>query len=42
MNADNIVVLDHGKITEQGTHEKLVARRGAYYNLVKDQLSLGE
>jgi ATP-binding cassette subfamily B protein len=42
MNADNIVVLDHGRITEQGRHEELVARRGAYYNLVKDQLALGE
>ncbi len=42
MNADNIVVLDHGRITEQGTHEQLITRRGAYYDLVKDQLALGE
>jgi ATP-binding cassette subfamily B protein len=42
MNADNIVVLDHGRITEQGTHEVLISRHGAYYNLVKDQLALGE
>jgi ATP-binding cassette subfamily B protein len=42
MNADNIVVLDRGRITEQGRHDQLIARRGAYYNLVKDQLALGE
>ncbi len=39
--ADNIVVLDKGKIVEQGNHAELVARKGAYYNLVKDQLELG-
>jgi ATP-binding cassette subfamily B protein len=40
-NADNIVVVDKGKITEQGTHKELVAKKGAYYNLVKNQLELG-
>ncbi len=40
-NADNIVVLEKGKIAENGTHEQLVKARGAYYNLVKDQLELG-
>ncbi len=40
-HADNIVVLDHGRIVEQGSHEELTARRGAYYNLVKNQLELG-
>lgn len=39
-NADNIVVIDHGKIAEQGTHTELVSRKGAYYQLVKDQLEL--
>lgn len=40
-NADNIIVLDHGKIVEQGTHQELSGRKGAYYTLVKDQLELG-
>ena len=40
-NADNIVVLDKGKIVEQGTHEELTKLRGEYYNLVKNQLELG-
>jgi len=40
-NADNIVVLDGGQIVESGTHSELVARKGAYYQLVKNQLELG-
>lgn len=40
-NADKIVVLGKGKIVEQGTHTELVAAKGAYYNLVKNQLELG-
>lgn len=39
--ADNIVVIDQGKVMEQGTHEQLVARKGLYYELVKNQLELG-
>lgn len=38
--AHQIVVLSHGRIVEQGTHAELVAVRGAYYNLVKNQLEL--
>ncbi|RFZ85218.1 peptidase domain-containing ABC transporter [Mucilaginibacter terrenus] len=41
-NADNIVVLDKGNIIEQGTHQQLIALRGEYYKLVKNQLALGE
>ncbi len=40
-NADQIVVLDKGKVVEIGNHEVLTAKRGAYYNLVKNQLELG-
>ncbi len=40
-NADKIVVLDSGRIIETGTHETLVGNRGAYYNLVRNQLELG-
>ena len=40
-NADQIVVIDHGKVVETGNHETLTAKRGAYYNLVRNQLELG-
>ena len=40
-NADQIVVIDHRKVVETGNHETLTAKRGAYYNLVKNQLELG-
>lgn len=40
-NADQIIVLDNGRITEQGAHEELAAQRKSYYTLVKNQLELG-
>ena len=40
-NADNIIVLDKGKIVEEGTHKELTEKRGAYYALVKNQLEMG-
>ena len=40
-NADQIIVLDKGKVVETGNHLSLTAKRGAYYNLVKNQLELG-
>lgn len=42
MNADQIVVLEKGKIIEVGNHEELVKRKGSYYELVKNQLQLGK
>lgn len=40
-DADQIVVLEKGHVLETGSHESLVARKGAYFNLVKNQLELG-
>jgi len=40
-NADQIVVLHQGEVIETGNHEELTAKRGAYYELVKNQLELG-
>jgi len=40
-NADQIVVLDKGKIVEIGNHKDLIQRRGNYYDLIKNQLELG-
>jgi ATP-binding cassette, subfamily B, bacterial len=41
-NADQIVVLEKGQIVELGTHTELVAKKGAYFELVRNQLELGE
>ena len=41
-NADQIIVLDKGKIAETGTHEQLTTQKGKYYELVKNQLELGD
>lgn len=40
-NADQIIVVDGGKIVETGNHASLIKKRGAYFNLVKNQLELG-
>uniref|UniRef100_UPI004049D835 peptidase domain-containing ABC transporter n=1 Tax=Fulvivirga sp. TaxID=1931237 RepID=UPI004049D835 len=40
-SADQIVVLHNGRIAETGTHNELTKKRGSYYNLVKNQLELG-
>lgn len=40
-NADKIVVMDKGEIIETGIHDTLVEKKGAYYNLVRNQLELG-
>ena len=41
MNADQIVVLEKGKIIEIGNHQELVNLKGSYFELVKNQLQLG-
>jgi ATP-binding cassette subfamily B protein len=40
-NADQIIVLEKGKIIEKGTHTELANLKGFYYELVKNQLELG-
>ncbi len=40
-NADQIIVLDNGKVVETGDHASLIEKQGSYYSLVKNQLELG-
>ena len=40
-NADQIVVLDKGRVIEKGNHKELIELRGSYFHLVKNQLNLG-
>jgi ATP-binding cassette subfamily B (MDR/TAP) protein 1 len=41
-NADNIIVLDKGRIVEQGNHEELLKLQGHYYDLVKNEINMDE
>ena len=41
MNAHKIIVMDKGKVVEEGTHKQLINKRGTYYKLVKNQIELG-
>lgn len=41
-NADQIIVLDKGRIVERGNHSELTKKRGLYFELVKNQLELGQ
>ena len=41
-NADLILVMDHGRIVEQGNHKSLIDRKGFYYQLIKNQLEIAE
>ena len=40
-NADRIIAINKGMVAEAGSHDELIAKRGVYYNLVKNQLELG-
>ena len=40
-NADKIIVLDKGKVVEEGTHNELIKLKGEYFRLIKNQLELG-
>ena len=39
-NSDKIIVLDHGRIIEQGTHESLIAEKGKYYELYTGKIEM--
>lgn len=41
-NADQIIVMEKGRITETGNHQELTSLKGSYYRLIKNQLELGQ
>lgn len=41
-NADRLLVLDRGKVVEEGTHEELMDRKGRFYDLVQTQSAVNE
>ena len=41
-NADLILVMDHGRIVEQGNHKSLIDKKRFYYQLIKNQLEIAE
>lgn len=40
-NADKIILMDRGELAEEGTHAELILKKGKYFELVKNQLELG-
>ena len=41
-NADKIIVMENGEIIDEGTHKELVAKKGTYFELVRNQLEIGD